>query len=150
VSAQRAVRPAINKYRACKGTYRGVEYASQEEIRVAMALDALTVRTPPLVAQWEPHPKFVLLPRVPAVRATKAHSGKPGLREMIYHADFLVYCAEASPYGAGHELVVELKGYAVRDWPLRYRVFRHVYPDVDLRVIHKASEVLDLFEREAA
>jgi len=32
-------------------------------------------------------------------------------------------------------VVVEVKGYSVRDWPLRKAVFEALYPDLELRVV---------------
>ena len=95
-------------------TYRGVVYRSKVESLYARHLDALLLAGE--VVAWNPKPApFPLVIN--------------GRKVGRYTPDFTVQRR------GGAVEYHEVKGYAVRDWTLRYKVFLALYPDVVLVVI---------------
>jgi len=45
------------------------------------------------------------------------------------------YTADFSYFEKGKNIVEDVKGFTVRDWPLRRSLFIHCYPDTELRII---------------
>lgn len=45
------------------------------------------------------------------------------------------YLADFSFIENGHYVVVEVKGFSVRDWPLRRAIFCALYPNIDFREV---------------
>lgn len=57
-------------------------------------------------------------------------TGRRGSKVGIYTLDF-AYLEN------GRSVVEEFKGFAARDMPIRYALFRDNYPDIELRIVQK-------------
>ncbi len=128
------------KYGAIPAAYLGRLYDSTLERDVAAHLDLL--QKGGLIRSWSPkgpdetQPSWVLLPQRRGQRKTATRPFIPTLRQVIYTSDFLVRLRD------GRERALEVKGVATAVFNLRYRLFQHVYPDVECRIVRSVEEVL--------
>lgn len=114
--------------------YAGYRFHSLLEVEVARALDLLLHNG--TVAAWQRGESYELIP---------ATGGEPAI---TYTPDFAV---AFGPAGAARLVVIEVKpadkrarSNARRDWPLRRRLFKWRYPELDLRVISGSGQLLDI------
>lgn len=91
-------------------TYKGRVYASKREMQVFQELEI-----DPTISTIEHQPIFPLLVN--------------GIKIGYYVADFRVTRKDVFEY------VIEVKGHATPVWKLKEKLFRALYPDVNLRVI---------------
>ena len=120
--------PRRNKYGAQRTEYDGRTYDSKAEAEYAMRLD-LRVRAGE-IAGWGRQPTVVVCTlengsglswRYRPMRGSRLDSLEQGEKDRLVlqcRLDFRVWRAEG-----GHEFH-EVKGYRVRDWPLRERILR--------------------------
>lgn len=118
----------MTKYNAQKAEYLGHKYDSKLEASVAQRLDELTdyQDDEPHVDNWDRQIKFELLPK----------RGKE--RAITYKADFLVRIARGLETKT---VVIEVKGYSTAVWRLKRRLFLHLYPEADLRVVRSVADL---------
>jgi len=106
-----------NKYgvsRVADRTYNGVVYASKFEMEYAQHLD-LMVRAGKILC-WDRQANFTL----------KVH----GQHICDFVVDFKVYKSDG-----GHGYYVETKGAETPVYKLKLKLFRALYPEVDLRIV---------------
>lgn len=137
---------------AKKQVYKGIEFRSTLERDFAMLLDGQIVNYKgvnyyhePIIWEYETK-KFELIPQecwldrterdtsVKRIKRNKKHT----LQRVIYTPDF---------YLPQYDLLVEIKGYQFDDelFALRYRLFKHKYPDARICKItsHTQFDQLD-------
>jgi hypothetical protein len=120
VTAAEAIRlltPKRNKYKVAKPedrTYDGILYASKFEMEYAQMLDAY--KRSGLVEWWIRQHVFPLK--------------VSGQHICNYIVDFVVI-------SEGKKHYVEVKGMETPAYKLKYKLFKALYPDVDLRVVKR-------------
>lgn len=102
-----------NKYGAQQRTYKGVSYPSIREAKYAEELDIRVMAGD--LKEWRRQIPFDLVVN--------------GVKICRYTIDFLEIDSK------GNETYTEVKGYATRDWKLRWKLFEALYPELEKRVV---------------
>lgn len=102
-----------NKYNAQKRTYKGVVYHSAREAAYASDLDIRVMAGE--LKEWRGQIPFDLVVN--------------GVKICRYTIDFLEIGSD------GKEVYVEVKGYATREWKLKWKLFSVLFPDLDKKVV---------------
>jgi hypothetical protein len=106
----------MNKFGAIKTTLDGIDFASQ--------------------AEANRYAELKLLERAREIRALSCHPRYPltinGITIGVYTADFCFY-------EGGRKICEDVKGKTTPEASLRLRVFRALYPDIELRIHHKGQ-----------
>jgi hypothetical protein len=106
----------MNKFHARKVTLDGIDFASQ--------------------AEANRYAELKLLERAREIKALSCHPRYPltinGVTIGVYTSDFAYF-------EGGRKIVEDVKGKMTPDASLRLRVFRALYPDIELRIHHKGQ-----------
>jgi Protein of unknown function (DUF1064) len=126
----------MSKYKATRTEYRGTIYDSKLEAEVAKTLDLLCASDDPYarVLSWDEQVKFCLLPSA------------PGQRAINYKADFLV---NFGPFENPRKIIIEVKGYETQVWRMKEKMFRSLYPKLDLRVVRCTAAVVAIAQEKS-
>lgn len=121
----------LSKYKARRTEYDGIVYDSMLEAQVAERLDTLmSDRQSIHIVFWQRQIPYELIPR----------HGKD--RAVVYKADFWVLVIDGdNDDDEGKVLIIEVKGYETAVWNLKRKLFLHLYPEADLRVVRSLAEV---------
>lgn len=104
----------MSKYHSRRTEYNGTTYDSAAEARLAMSIDAMfKAGELQAITRQVSYPLF----------------GKNGSKICVHRVDFVLWFKD------GHKEIWEQKGYATRDWKLKYALMRDNYPELPYVVV---------------
>ncbi|AZV56054.1 DUF1064 domain-containing protein [Clostridium sp. AWRP] len=111
-----------SKYNAKKITVDGIRFDSKDEARYYEYLKKLKAKG--VIENFELQPKFTLIPAF----IYKGEKERPA----TYTLDFLIYNID------GTEIYVDVKGDSTPQGELKFKMLKHLHPDMDFRWISRS------------